>query len=78
MGKQTDGLDMITGTVGDMESLGIYESLKVKLSVLENASEAAGKKKKKKEMNEKRKKQKMLIFLSLIFLLLFCFVLFYF
>lgn len=29
-GKTTHGLNMIDGTVGDMEELGIYESLKVK------------------------------------------------
>lgn len=35
------GLDVITGTVGDMEELGIYESFKVKQAVLLSATEAA-------------------------------------
>jgi chaperonin GroEL (HSP60 family) len=42
-GNSTAGLDMTNGTIGDVAKLGIVESLKVKLSVLENASEAAGK-----------------------------------
>ena len=41
-GNHTAGLDMFGGVVGDMEKLGIVESLMVKLSVLENASESAG------------------------------------
>jgi len=40
-GQTTAGLDMNEGIIGDMEKLGVVESLKVKLSVLENASEAA-------------------------------------
>ncbi|KAJ7570675.1 hypothetical protein O6H91_01G131000 [Diphasiastrum complanatum] len=37
----TAGVDVISGTVGDMESRGIYESFKVKQSVLMSATEAA-------------------------------------
>ncbi|CAM6034164.1 unnamed protein product [Sphagnum compactum] len=35
------GIDVITGEVGDMEALGIYESFKVKQAVLLSATEAA-------------------------------------
>ncbi|CDW58898.1 T complex protein 1 subunit beta [Trichuris trichiura] len=40
-GKKTYGLDMNDGTVGDMMSMGIYESYRVKLSALNSAAEAA-------------------------------------
>jgi len=40
-GKTTAGLDMNQGVIGDMEALGITESLKVKLEVITRASEAA-------------------------------------
>eukprot|EP00270_Netrium_digitus_P020940 TRINITY_DN876_c0_g1_i2.p1 TRINITY_DN876_c0_g1~~TRINITY_DN876_c0_g1_i2.p1 ORF type:complete len:563 (+),score=134.74 TRINITY_DN876_c0_g1_i2:75-1691(+) len=45
IGEKSDmvapGVDVITGGVGDMESLGIYESFKVKQAVLMSAMEAA-------------------------------------
>jgi len=37
----TTGLDMRTGTVGDMEKLGIVESFRVKSQIISSASEAA-------------------------------------
>jgi T-complex protein 1 subunit beta len=40
-GKTTAGLDMKTGTTGDMKALGIRESYKSKLQVLLSAAEAA-------------------------------------
>eukprot|EP01126_Amoeba_proteus_P056338 TRINITY_DN706_c0_g1_i5.p1 TRINITY_DN706_c0_g1~~TRINITY_DN706_c0_g1_i5.p1 ORF type:complete len:541 (+),score=119.35 TRINITY_DN706_c0_g1_i5:165-1787(+) len=40
-GKSTYGLNMTNGTVGDVQALGIMESLKVKRHVLISASEAA-------------------------------------
>jgi len=40
-GKKTYGLDMVKGTIGDMEELGITESYKVKKQVVLSASEAA-------------------------------------
>lgn len=40
-GKSTVGLDMEKGTVGDMEELGIYESLLVKEQAVISATEAA-------------------------------------
>jgi len=40
-GKTTYGLDMNRGSVGDMASLGITESLAVKRQILLSASEAA-------------------------------------
>ena len=40
-GKSTYGLDMYEGKIADMESLGVMESFKSKLSVLLSASEAA-------------------------------------
>lgn len=40
-GKNRAGLDVRTGTVGDMKELGIVESLKLKTSVLVSAAEAA-------------------------------------
>jgi T-complex protein 1 subunit beta len=40
-GKANFGLDMNQGVIGDMEALGITESLKVKLEVITRASEAA-------------------------------------
>ena len=40
-GRTTAGLDMAKGAVGDMAELGITESLKSKMSVLNSAAEAA-------------------------------------
>jgi hypothetical protein len=40
-GKNTYGLDMYNGTIGDMKELGVAESFKSKLCVLLSASEAA-------------------------------------
>jgi T-complex protein 1 subunit beta len=40
-GDRTAGLDMVSGTVGDMWALGIRESFKSKLQVLVSAAEAA-------------------------------------
>ena len=40
-GKNTYGLDMYNGTVGDMKELGVAESFKSKLCVFLSASEAA-------------------------------------
>lgn len=40
-GQTRAGLDMINGSVGDMEKLGITESYRVKSHVLSSASEAA-------------------------------------
>lgn len=40
-GKPSHGLDMNKGTVGDMEALGIYESLKIKEQAVISATEAA-------------------------------------
>lgn len=40
-GKSTYGLDMYEGKIADMESLGVMESYRSKLSVLLSASEAA-------------------------------------
>lgn len=40
-GKTSVGLDMEKGTVGDMEEMGIYESLKVKEQAVISATEAA-------------------------------------
>jgi len=40
-GKNTCGLDMYNGTIGDMVDLGVMESFKSKYSVLMSASEAA-------------------------------------
>jgi len=40
-GESTKGLDMTTGTIGDMIELGIRESFKSKLQVLVSAAEAA-------------------------------------
>jgi T-complex protein 1 subunit beta len=40
-GNTTAGLDMVNGTVGDMEAMGITESFQVKRQVLLSASEAA-------------------------------------
>ncbi|KAL3688991.1 hypothetical protein R1sor_015300 [Riccia sorocarpa] len=37
----TAGVDVITGTVGDMEALGIYEAFRVKQAILQSATEAA-------------------------------------
>ena len=39
--NQRAGIDVMTGQVGDMYELGIFESLKVKLQVLLSATEAA-------------------------------------
>merc|ERR1712146_305674 len=39
--KRSAGIDVITGQVGDMRELGIFESFKVKLQVLLSATEAA-------------------------------------
>jgi T-complex protein 1 subunit beta len=40
-GNKTAGLDMVKGTIGDVEKLGIVESFKVKQQILLSASEAA-------------------------------------
>jgi T-complex protein 1 subunit beta len=40
-GKNTYGLDMYNGTIGDMMELGVAEAFKSKLCVLLSASEAA-------------------------------------
>jgi T-complex protein 1 subunit beta len=40
-GKNTYGLDMYNGTIGDMTELGVAEAFKSKLCVLLSASEAA-------------------------------------
>lgn len=39
--KTSSGLNMDNGTVGDMEELGIYESLKIKEQAVISATEAA-------------------------------------
>jgi len=36
------GLDMINGSTGDMRTLGVTESYRVKRQVLQSASDAAG------------------------------------
>jgi T-complex protein 1 subunit beta len=41
-GNNTAGLDMRTGTIGDMVKLGIVESFRVKSQIISSASEAAG------------------------------------
>ncbi|CAG8450863.1 5263_t:CDS:2 [Paraglomus occultum] len=40
-GKSTSGLDMINGSIGDMQELGVTESYKLKRQVVLSASEAA-------------------------------------
>jgi T-complex protein 1 subunit beta len=40
-GNKTAGLDVVSGTVGDMQALGIREAYKSKLQVLVSAAEAA-------------------------------------
>jgi T-complex protein 1 subunit beta len=40
-GNSTAGLDMVNGTIGDAKKLGVVEALKLKESVLLNATEAA-------------------------------------
>lgn len=40
-GKQSPGLNMVKGTIGDMKELGIYECLRVKEQALLSACEAA-------------------------------------